>query len=180
MERPQPQRVAHEPERRGTRASQGRYATAFGGKFSKASHEVRTSRPTRSGWRPTSACETAPPVSLATMCHVAELERLEEVGHDPRHSEQRQVGLAVESDRVPAERHVEGDAAVAARKLGHDLPPQVAVHGGAVDEHHRRTAAALAVLERAGRHLHGAALAERLAHGHAGKCANEVRVPPIK
>ena len=38
-----------------------------GGKFSWVSQLVRTRRPIRSGWRVTSTCDIAPPLSLPTI-----------------------------------------------------------------------------------------------------------------
>jgi hypothetical protein len=80
-----------------------------------------------------------------------EAERCDEVGHDPRHSRQRQVYVLAQGARVGAERQVGHDAAVLARQPGGDVAPQVAVHPYPVDEHDRRAAPALPVVDRPGR-----------------------------
>jgi hypothetical protein len=98
--------------------------------------------------------------------HLAEVERLEAIGDDPRHPEQRQIRLAVERDRVAAKGHVQRYAAVLTCELRYDLAPQVAVHRRAVHEHNRSAASALAVLEHAGRYAYCAPLAQGIADRH--------------
>ena len=74
--------------------------------------------------------------------------------------------MVAQRNRVAAQRQVRNDRAVVLRELRRDTAPEVAVHGGAVGEHHRRAAAALAVFERSRRDLHGPALAEGIAYRH--------------
>jgi hypothetical protein len=71
--------------------------------------------------------------------------------HDPGHSRQREVCVVAQGVGVSAERKIGHDAAVLVRQRGGDRAPQVAVHPDAVHEHDRRAAAALPVLDRAGR-----------------------------
>ena len=115
-------------------------AAASGGNFSNASHEVSTSRPIRSGWRPTSDCATAPPVSFATIVTSSRSSAGDEVGHDPGHAGQRQVGVLAERVRVRPERKVRNDAAVLAGEPRGHTAPEIPVDPDAVDKDHRRTA----------------------------------------
>jgi hypothetical protein len=115
---------------------------------------------------PISACAIAPPGVVGHERDVVQVERLEDVGEDLRAAVEREVLLAVEGDRVPAEREVEHDAPVRLGEGGRDGAPQVAVDRRAVGEDHRRPAAALAVLDRAGGDADGLAFAQDVGDAH--------------
>ena len=111
-----------------------------GGKLSKASHEVSTRRPIRSGLRVTTIWESAPPVSLPTSvtsssssASIASAIRSASAGG----LRSAPAGIGLE---VRAERQVERHACAAAQQR-HDLAPQVRVHERAVDEHDGRALA---------------------------------------
>jgi ketosteroid isomerase-like protein len=154
-----------------------RYATAFGGKFSNASQRGEDEPTDALGVPPDQRLRDGAARVVADDADVVQVERGQEVGDDPRDAEQRQVGLAVERDRVAAERDVERDAAVAVRESGHHLAPEVAVDRSAVNEDKHRPAAALAVLERPGGDADGAALAEEVADGHAAAILTQMNDP---
>ena len=80
-----------------------------------------------------------------------EAERRDEVGHDSRHPRERQVGVVAQRAGVRAEGKVGHDAAMLGRQPGGDVAPQIAVHSHPVDEHDRRPAPALPVVDRPGR-----------------------------
>ena len=80
--------------------------------------------------------------------HLGQVERSEKAREEVGGAEERQVGPVVQRNGMAAERQVGHDAAAALRQLRRHLAPEVAVDRRAVHEDDRRTAPALAVLER--------------------------------
>ncbi|MFS1298219.1 hypothetical protein [Streptosporangium longisporum] len=80
---------------------------------------------------------------------------LEELVHQPGHTEDRQVGVRAHRTPVPAEREDGDDAAVVVPEPGDDVTPQRTVHRDAVQQDdHRAVAAGVLVVDGSRREFH--------------------------
>jgi hypothetical protein len=89
---------------------------------------------------------------VADQRHAVELQRVQQVGDQPRDAGRREVGVAAHRRRVRAERQIGHDAAVVGGEPLDDRLPQPPVDQQAVHEHQRRPAALIAIADRALRH----------------------------
>ena len=89
------------------------------------------------------------PGVVADQGHVLEVQRGDEVGHDPRDAGRREIRVRAHRHAVGAEWEVRDDAAeLTLQQRGH-LPPQGSVDEQPVDEHERLAGAGVAVADRA-------------------------------
>ena len=169
LRRPQPHRLREQPERR----RYARHGLQVGDRLGRVvlervaggEHQPATRAPAGGS---TSAWEIAPPVSLATSVTSSRPRASMKLASTSAAPNSERSAPGAQRDRVAAERQVGHDRAVAGGQLRGHPAPEVAVHRGAVGEHDRRAAPALAVLERARGQLHRPALAQRVADRHRG------------